>query len=86
MAKASMIPLKYLSMCIIFCTYCTISKLSNDQSANTIRGKREISPVSEKTFKKQKVSSASFTRVGSTRLDTKTWPKLVPIMFVSFIL
>ena len=60
--------------------------LKPDQPSNTIREKRAISQVSDKTFKKIKVSTESFTKVGSTRLDTKTWPKLVPIKFVSVIL
>ena len=62
-----------------------IRRMCNDQSSNIIRKKRAISPVSGKLFKKHQVSLESFTKVASTRLDTKTWPKLVPIMFVSII-
>ena len=75
-----MLLIKYLALCFIVCTHCTNSKENNRQSIKTIRRKRAISQVSEKTFKKAKVSTASFTKDGSTRLDTKTWPKLVPIM------
>ena len=81
-----MIAIKYLALCVIVCAYYTHSKVCNDQSSNTIRQKRAISPVSGKLFKKHQVSLESFTKVASTRLDTKTWPKLVLAMFVSITL
>ena len=79
---------KYVSLVICIFAYVFVHlNIKNVQSTNnTIRTKRAITQLSEKSFKKQGISTASFTKVGSTRLNVQSWPKLVSIMFVnSFI-
>ena len=80
-----MTSVKYVSLVICIFAYVFVHlNIKHVQSTdNTIRRKRAISQLSEKTFKKQKISTASFTKVGSTRLNVQSWPKLVVIMFVN---
>ena len=49
---------------------------SDSELSNKTRDKREVSKLSDKTFKKEKISVSSFDRF-SNRLFTRTWPKLV---------
>ena len=78
-----MISVNFLVVSIIVYTYSYIPVLSIGQYTNTTRAKREISTITDKYFKKERISSAAFTKVGSTRLDYETWPKLV--IFIIFI-
>ena len=60
---------------IIIWTYSSSTKYSIGQQLNSTRYKRSVTAIKDKTFKKESISSASFTKVGSTRLDYKTWPR-----------
>ena len=60
---------------LIILTYSSNTMYTIGQQLNSTRYKRSVTAIKDKTFKKESVSTASFTKVGSPRLDYKTWPK-----------
>ena len=67
--------INYFAIYVILWTYSSNTKSSVGQYFNTTRYKRSVTSITEKTFKKESLSTDSFTKVGSTRLDYKTWPR-----------
>ena len=55
--------------------HCVNSNAGSGEISNATRVKRGTTTIYDKTFKKERVSSAAFTKDGSTRLVYKTWPK-----------
>ena len=70
-----MISVNFPFVILTFYGFCITSILTVGYFTNVTRTKRSISELRDETFKKESVSSAAFTKVGSTRLDYKTWPK-----------
>ena len=70
-----MFSIKHLTVCVILCTHYVNPNEIIKQMANTTRVKRQVTTIYDKTFKKERVSSAAFTKDASTQLDQKTWPK-----------
>jgi hypothetical protein len=66
---------KYIPIFVALFIHCVNSNAGSGEISNTTRVKRGATTIYDKTFKKERVSSAAFTKVGSTRLAYKTWPK-----------
>ena len=71
-----MIKESFIALCGMLCIYCTGLNPTDGQLSNKTRQKRDVSQLSDKTFKKEQLSVSSFDRF-SNRLFTRTWPKLV---------
>ena len=71
-----MIKESFLALYIMLCIYGMGLNSTDGQSSNKARQKRDVSQLSDKTFRKEQVSVSSFDRF-SNRLFTRTWPKLV---------
>ena len=65
----------FITIYVTLCMHCVNSNAGSGEISNATRVKRGTTTIYDKTFKKERVSSAAFTKDGSTRLVYKTWPK-----------